>query len=278
MTTTIPRASLLGLPAELRLKIYDFTLLADVDCRVIDDIDHSKDSNGTHATLIPNPRADLALAIPWLNLLLTCRIISSELRSYLRESACLKHNENRTYVLDLKVLGSQVQKPRRTIIWRRIPCAPNEANCLVMNVSTRPEPGPWTEGGPASLARALHQVLNHTVHLGPRMVRDTLLEKHMELQDLLINVEIGSTCSSPAIGCDSDPKFNWGLFKGAWTKVSRTGFLFGYFELIRLKNNENEEVEVRPQWQKVPSVPGHWRNYGYDWGIESLQCAGYFTL
>ncbi|KAK5173676.1 uncharacterized protein LTR77_002357 [Saxophila tyrrhenica] len=279
MATTIPEASLLGLPTELRLRIYDYVLQADINCPIVVDIVHSSDSNGTQAALIPNAEAAFSSKIPWLNLRTTCRRISHELQSYVQDSSCQKNDFNRTYVLDLEVSRHYDRGPAtRTVTWRSIPCAPAQARYIIMNVITRSGPGPWTDGGSASLARAVYQVLNHAVHMGPRIFRKSLLPHHMKLQDLIINIDIGVYCSAPIRGCNTNPEINGSLFQSGWMQISRTGFWSGYLERTRLKTNGEEEVVIPTEWQMSPALPGYWRGLGFQWGITGLQCANYFTL
>jgi hypothetical protein len=267
MVDNHPEASLLGLPTELRLKIYEHLILADIDCKI--------DSNGTQATLIPHSEYELSASVAWLNLPLTCKAIADELRSLVENSSPLKSTPNRTYVMELNVYKVDGRKPIRTATWRRIPCAPTQAQAIIMKVNTSSGPGPWTEGGAASLARALYQLLNYTMHLGPRIFRTALLPEHMVLRELQVDVDVGENCNPPASGCNTDAEINWRLFVGGWRQISRTGFLTGYLETTRLRAKGGEEFEVATEYQKLPALPGYWRGYGFQWGIE---CAGYRTL
>ena len=277
MSTSYPAASFLGLPTELRLRIYDFVIQLDVDYKIIKDVRHSSDSSGTQATLIPEQSTDFRSAIPWLNLPLICRHVSSELQSYVTEFPTPDNEGNRTYVMDFEVDHPPGRKATRSMTWRRLSCAPHQVRNITINVLSTSDGGPWTEGGPASLARALFQILNRVMHLGPRVFRTALLPKHMEIQNLYINVDVGGYASPPALGCNTDPNFNWTLFLGGWRQISRTGFLTGFVEMTRLKTigDDSDEVEVATEWQRLPALPGYWRGCGFQWGIE---CAGYRTL
>lgn len=137
------RASILGLPTELRLRIYDYCIHMDPICVAVKDIQHTTGSNGTQAILVPNPGLKLQRHIPWLNLQLTCRFISSELKSYTSDTAFLKNKNNRTYVLDLDVYcNDRPIKSNRLAIWRSLPCPPHKADHLVINVAAKTGPGP----------------------------------------------------------------------------------------------------------------------------------------
>lgn len=70
MTAPPPRASLLGIPRELRFGIYDIVTTHHVD----HDLEHLEDP----------PRAPHGFRTPITNLALTCRSIASEIRSHAR--------------------------------------------------------------------------------------------------------------------------------------------------------------------------------------------------
>lgn len=277
METIGPRASLLGLPTELRLKIYQFVVKLDVDYVFVRDIYHIFDSHGTQATLVPNGHPDFRSAVPWLNLSLSCRQISSELRSHVQDYQSSNDQVNRTYEVDLDIFRQLGERAIRTATWRQIPCAPAQVRSIIMNVRIGSGPGPWTEGGPASLARAIFQILNRTVHLGPRIFSTSLLPDHMKLTDLYINVDIGRYTDFPARGCQTDPRLNWFRFQEGWKEISRTGFLTGFVETTRLRSigDGSDEIEVPTTRQERSTPVGYWRGYGFQWGIE---CAGYRTL
>lgn len=272
-----PEASLLGLPTELRLRIYDFVIHSDLGYKILKDVFHSSDSNGTQATPIPEEGPDFHSFITWLNLPLTCRHIALELQSYVTQCSASEHGHNRTYVMDFEVENHVGRAATRSLTWRRIPCKPAQVQNIVINVKHTTGTGPWTDGGAASLARALYQILNRVMHLGPRIFRTTLLSKHMEIQNLYINVDIGTYTKPPATGCNTNPGMNWGLFQGGWKPISRTGFLSGFVEVTRLRSigDDSEEIEIPSEWQRLPGLPGYWRGYGFQWGIA---CAGYRML
>ncbi|KAK3681529.1 hypothetical protein LTR37_020872 [Vermiconidia calcicola] len=245
-------ASFLGLPAELRLKIYEYLVHTDINCRILDNVLHTSGCRGTAARLILNPSATLSSSVPWLSLLMTCRDVASELNWFMNDAALLNDERNRTCAT-----------------WRSLPCKPSQARNVVMNVKARSGSGPWTEGGAASLARALYQMLNHVAHNGPRLERHSQLKEHMRLQELILNIDIGEYTSPPALGCNTFPDFNYALFQGGWTQISKTGFLMGYVGKTLLRSEGKEQMEVATEWQKVPSVPGYWRGYGFQWGVNN---------
>ena len=261
--------TLLGLPTELRLRIYDFCIHLDPLCVVLKDIQHTTSSNGTRAVLLPNPGLKLHRHVPWLNLRLTCRFIAAELESYISDAAFLKQRSNRTYELDLDVYcNDRPIKSNRLVIWRSLPCPPEKAQFLVINVAAKRGAGPWTEGGAASLARALYQLLNHLFHKGPRLA-GAKLERHMRIRELIINVDLGTERSPPELGCNTQPLYNWRGFLSGWEQVSKTGYLVNYLEKTKLcsRGESNSEAEIVVEYKTVPMIPGFWRGYGFEWGV-----------
>lgn len=228
------RATLLGLPAELRLRIYEYVCHLEIDCTILNNIEHYM-SRGIKARLILNQEANLRSNIPWINLSSTCKIIAAELKFFMLEASFLNSQINRIYSLDLEVYNAQTQDAVRKAIWRQIPCPPQHAQILVMNIATSSGFGPWTDGGPASLARAVYQMLNHTCHNGPRMIRRHELKSHMQVKDLIINIDIGGTIRPPRSACNTDPEYNYSQFVKAFQQISKAGLLFGYVGSIKVR-------------------------------------------
>lgn len=261
------QATLLGIPVELRLKIYDYCLFHDDIGVAIKDIRHTTGSNGTQAGLIPNPGLKLHRQIPWLNLQSTCHFIHSELKSYMTRS---KGKEYRTYVLDLDVYCNKPPvKSNRLVIWRGLPCPPPMAEHLIINVAARQGEGPWTEGGAASLARAVYQLLNQLFHNGPQLVNGKQLTNHMRVRDLTINVDIGTERNPAEIGCNTMPIHNFQLFTSGWEQISKMGTLVNHLEKTRLCSTGEliSEKDIMVEYKTVPMIPGFWRGYGFEWGV-----------
>lgn len=277
----------MALPPELRLKIYGYVCHLDIDCTVLQNIEHYC-SRGIKARLIQNPNANLAVDVPWTSLTLTCKTIPSELRSFMLEGSFLGNEHNRTYVLDLDVYNGSEEAIRKAV-WRKVPCGPAHTQILEMNIVTATGEGPWTDGGPASLARAIYQMLNHTCHNGPRMIRRRPLAHHMQVKDLIINIDPGGIIKPPRSACNTDPQFNYALFVKAFQQISRAGLLFGYVGNIKVREIEKpEEEDIRVGNRPPAGVPGSWQvsirklalqsralptetpfqqNYGFYWGV-----------
>ena len=263
-------ASFLGLPTELRLKIYEYVFHMDVDCTVIQDIKHVTGSNGTQAILVPQLPQRLSAHIHWLNLQLTCKVTASEMKSYMGEAAFLNNERSRTYILDVEIYNDiMTSPPKRLVKWRGIPCPPAEARALIVHVKPSEKSIPWTEGGPASLARAIYQIMNHLFHRGPQIITKHLLPHHMRIRDLTINVDIGANVERAATGCNTIAERNWRLLVVGWQQISQTGFLMDYMERTKLCGfgKGGGETDIPVEWRKFPSIPGYWSGYGFQWGV-----------
>lgn len=264
------RATLLGLPTELRLRVYDYCIHTELVCVAVKDIKHTTGSNGTQAVLIPNQGLRLRRHIAWLNLELTCRFVATEIRSYMNETSFLNNKNNRTYELDLDVYCNYAPlKSVRPVVWRSLPCAPDKADIVIINVAARQGPGPWTEGGAASLARALYQLLNQLLHKGPLLAAGKRLPSHMRLNELVIIVDIGTERSPPETGCNTQPSYNFRTLMSGWEQVSRTGALVNFLEKTKLSSIGDlvMEKEIAVEYKAVPMIPGFWRGYGFEWGV-----------
>ena len=239
-------------------------------CVAAKDIKHTTGSNGTQAVLIPNQGLRLRRHIAWLNLQLTCRFVATEIRSYMSENSFLNDKSNRTYELDLKVYcNTPPLKSIRPVVWRSLPCAPDKVDIVIINVAACEGPGPWTEGGAASLARALYQLLNQLLHKGPRLVAGKRLLNHMRLKELVINVDIGTERSPPELGCNTQPPYNFRTLMSGWEQISRTGSLVNFLERTTLCSTGTLviEKEIEVEYKTVPLIPGFWRGYGFEWGV-----------
>lgn len=157
------------------------------------------------------------------------------------ESSFLNDQINGVYSLDLHVYNDQKEAIRKAI-WRKIPCPPQHAQVLVMNITTTRGDGPWTEGGPASLARAVYQMLNHTCHNGPLMIRRHALRRHMQIKDLVINIDIGGVIRPPRSACNTDPEYNYDQFVKCFQQISKAGLLFGYVGSVKVRRAGDQEA------------------------------------
>ena len=272
MANEISRASLLGLPTELRLKVYDHAIHTDTECVVLSDVVETRicENKGRHlnAVPVPNQDADSLRNIPLVSLQLTCKTIAAETMDWLATNrAHMEDDQNSTYVMDLDVYGLDDGSPQRQVTWRKLPCSPGTARMLVVNIAAHSAPTPWAGGGPISLNRALYQVLNHLCHNGPRIITGSQLKNHMHLKQLQINLHIGPYDLKPAGNRDSNCQMNYGHFKGAWEKLAICGLLFGYVDNIAILTDRGERDGFVTTRRDAPKVPPCWSGYGFDWGV-----------
>jgi len=141
--TTVPRASLLGIPTELRLQIYDSLMDEDVNYAVIKRWTGGHGRDGFFTTATRNPEARLNL--PWLSAMLSCPTIAYEMRSLMRNR---KEGDSKytTYVMSAELGngGGDV----RDVTWQRLPCAPSDAEVLIIECGAESDDfEPWGDGG-----------------------------------------------------------------------------------------------------------------------------------
>ncbi|KAF8187027.1 hypothetical protein K438DRAFT_1024639 [Mycena galopus ATCC 62051] len=171
-----PLGHLLSLPCELRLQIYD-TVPFNYNCQV------SRLFRRKIQKQLTKLEAEPPLSIPWLSLMLVCKIIADELRNYVHAST------NTTYHLEMNNLENW-HWITSMITWRRIPCPPSCVRRLqvdlVFNTATR-------FGGSGSsepFLGDLMRVLNHFIHNGPVLDRKHPLRKHIRLDTLIFQLRI----------------------------------------------------------------------------------------
>ncbi|KAF7351219.1 hypothetical protein MSAN_01553000 [Mycena sanguinolenta] len=127
----------LGLPTELRLRIYEAVFDSPLDCQVTRRI-----RNKPPAHTVP------ALPVPWLRLMLVCKAITEELRH-------LHTSRNTTYELEIDNLDKR-HRIADEVTWRRIPCPPSSIRTLQANLTLHVGTTFWGDGGPMPLLSELY--------------------------------------------------------------------------------------------------------------------------
>ncbi|KAI0400728.1 hypothetical protein F4802DRAFT_583782 [Xylaria palmicola] len=122
------QASLLRLPRELRQQIYDYLLDFNQDHEMVVYY-NDEDSEQPIMTVYRDPlnRAK----IPWVSLLLTCRLVYMELSAYMESNIILGNESNRTYTI--KLLGSGFGWLLYSELVR-IPCSPSNVEVVRVNI------------------------------------------------------------------------------------------------------------------------------------------------
>jgi hypothetical protein len=273
----IKQASLLGLPRELRLKILEYLIEADVNSRVprSDIGDYEAPSNRRWRQLLPQTQPAEhypSLHVPWIPISQTCKVTLHEVRSLVNNTA----TQNCDQVYDLAIDFGTSKEPGDPlrIIWTKIPCAPQDAKVLLVTITADPHFSLFGDGGPSRPARILYRLLHSILHYGPRLTAAKPLAEHMRLQELRVIVK---QYHDPVMVDDWDERFSkrgqapqphpllpcWHLWRVLST-ASGSGLLTNYVEQVRLEDERREyefELGEVPGWK--PSKV--WVKYGFDW-------------
>lgn len=268
-SSTNERASLLGIPRELRLQMYNELFTTDIKSKKVErwteKFVYEKEETDYGFRAVPS--LGERLQIPWVNLLLTCRVIADELHAIMNEASFLEQDENRTYVLDLEPtngLGGT---------WSRIPCPPSQAKFLLANFHFFAGEGIKTRGcgGPMPVVREIYQTLNFFIHCGPNLDPQRALHQYMHLR----RVDVTAVLHTEENGnpdsrrhrqqfSHHDPSAGLGQLVG---ELFDTGITVGCVDCFRLLSGE--EPKHWEESRETPgSVPEYWRGYGFEWGLE----------
>lgn len=121
MSEEVAPSPFLDLPPELRLRMYHYTIHAKLDIPI----------NGLEARRF---KTKLSGKIPWVNLMLSCKLVQHELRGMMRHQA---QPYNRTFVISVNfddISNWATQACGYEVSWSTIPCRPKEAVALSLNV------------------------------------------------------------------------------------------------------------------------------------------------
>ncbi|KAK4623966.1 hypothetical protein CLAFUW4_06209 [Fulvia fulva] len=263
------RASLLGLPRELRLQIYQHVFDIDLHHKVL--LQWRDTHTAEHGfKSVPDLNHGDKLTIPWLQLMLTCRTAAVELRALMQESSFLEQHNNGTYTLDLEATRGGMTLGPTT--WRHIPCAPSQVQCLEAYYNASRGFQAWGVGGPHGITSGLYQTLNHFVHCGPRFDSERMLPKPSHLKELRVIVverEFRGEDENPSYGLserDTDPRTTLYALGSIVGQIVRTGVLKGFVDDIHL-SCDGEVLNWSPSIEDGEGIPEYWNRYGFDWGM-----------
>lgn len=277
------RETLLGIPSELRLHIYDFVLDENASGWTF----CYKDSRGLTTQIRRHPEDAAAPCFPWLSLLLTCSRISRELKEHMMlasadADAAWTNAITNTTVPTLGRRGTyemSIEADYRSLVrmtWSSISCPPSECRALTVHMTLPQDVSFWGDGGPAPIVRELYQTLNKVLHCGPRLDANTPLSHPMflELLVVVVTVESGSGVKSQHTSTEEARRALQSLW-GIVGQLEDTGLLNGLVRRIVLGTNAAPgfdqgqiEGEVMVSQRKKPGkVPPYWSGYGFEWGI-----------
>jgi len=191
MESSVGQCHLLRISRELRDTIYDYVIHFDPPTGTVSHYKNSFGKAGFSTTIVKAPGTDFS--IPWVNLLLTCKAISTGIIVYLDVLSKVDKEEHRTWTLDLAA-SHNILKPA---LWRQIPCHPARAEILVANIDFADgHTSFWGDGGPMPIVRQLYQTLNRILHYGPAFGRQVPLLQPLRLKTLVLHVATGRKTGS----------------------------------------------------------------------------------
>ncbi|KAJ6487946.1 hypothetical protein C8R45DRAFT_261995 [Mycena sanguinolenta] len=256
----------LGLPAELRLQIYDAVASLPLDCQLARSIRSQQPEQRAAPSFLP---------ISWLNLMLVCKTITEELRHHVHASG------NTTYEIELDNLHEQYSMADK-VTWRQIPCPPRSVRTLRANLVLRFGTGFGADGGPLPILSDLYQVLNCFIHNGPLLARATPLVKHIHLNTLTVQIRVSDPNHEErrAAGVrpyekstvDASNKWLRRVLEGYISMVVRRGLLFGAVDkiLCRWADGQVVDDDKVTEWEVSFKEIGDmtvWNRYNFGWGV-----------
>lgn len=165
---TIKEASFLGIPRELRMKIYDYVF--DFNIEYTPPCGYGF-------------RADARLQLSWLNLMLTCATTAGEIRSIMDTAAFSVGQANTSYELDLQCSKFTLTSTK----WTKIPCTPSRVQDVIVHFNAVFLYRFWCDGGPMTIVSELYQTLNLLIHCGPTLDSRRPLPQLMKLRQIVIH-------------------------------------------------------------------------------------------
>ena len=166
------RASLLGLPPELRLQIYDYLRF-----------DHKLQLNLKTVRHTPLKRGHQRYLVPWCGLLQAHSVFAHELRSLLKADTADVSCE---YVVEIDLSGNTSLDA--AVWWTRMPCAPAKVRFLTVNVTVSGANQLHNPKETKRLGIGLFSSLTHFLHCGPSLDEARELEDAIHLKHLTFNV------------------------------------------------------------------------------------------
>jgi hypothetical protein len=263
LTSSLPtRASLLGLPTELRHLIYQHVFLLPINHLILtswSDV-HSAEHGFRE---VPDLNRSVPLQIPWLNLSLTCRTLAQEIRSAMREARYASDERLHTYVLHLEGRRGGVWLGATT--WVALPCPPEEVRVLEVSYDANSGFQAWGSGGPHGITSGLYQTLNHLTHCGPRLDSRFELARPMHIRELRIVVERregkGEERSRGEVQVDereTDPETMLYALGSIVGRIVNTGVLKGFVDRIRMRESGGQTLQWDPEGIDGEGIPDYW--------------------
>ncbi|KAJ7816937.1 hypothetical protein B0H14DRAFT_2843706 [Mycena olivaceomarginata] len=240
------QSCLLDLPPELRGQIYDAVIALPLDCQIARQT-HRREQQTDAATAADTDR----LPIPWLDLMLVCKLIAKELHHHVHRDA----SGNTTYKLEVvNLTSSRGRGIAKKVTWRQIPCLPSWVRTLQAELVLISGTQFWGNGGPNAILSQLYQVLNSFIHRGPLLVRQSPLCSNIHLDTLILHLRV----VKPDLE-EQPPKGHWPLrnepvekskkrlrkgLEGYISMIVNRGVLFGAVDRIVCRSADDDDGDA----------------------------------
>ncbi|KAF2208635.1 hypothetical protein CERZMDRAFT_101087 [Cercospora zeae-maydis SCOH1-5] len=225
---TSQEASLLSIPPELRLHIYDAILDADIDYPILESW-RSVESRHQGFSSEPKRHEQTKLDVIWCNLLLACKTIHVELNSHMGKT------RTGAYIAEIERCRHALGAFR----WRKLGCAPRHIeNMLVIfkSESDRKWDRFWGVEGPLPIVRELSQSLNVLLHCGPRTDVSKQLPEPMHIGKLTIVLALPASKRCPperdSSSVRDDRVTNFEEVRGIASTVCAQGIVHGLIDSL----------------------------------------------
>ncbi|KAJ7816939.1 hypothetical protein B0H14DRAFT_3877659 [Mycena olivaceomarginata] len=275
------QSRLLDLPPELRGQIYDAVIALPLDCQIARQT-HRREQQTDAATAADTDR----LPIPWLDLMLVCKLITKELHHHVHRDT----SGNTTYELEVDNLTSlRGRGIAKKVTWRQIPCLPSRVRTLQAELVFISGTQFWGNGGPNPILSQLYQVLNSLIHRGPLLVRQSPLGSNIHLDTLILHLRV----VKPDLE-EQPPKGYWPLrnepveqskkrlrndLEDYISIIVNRGVLFGAVDRIVCRSADDDDGDAT-KWDVRRETIGdmaEWNRYQFNWGVpgsSSLEASG----
>ena len=241
-------ASLLGLPSELRLKIYDLVCQQQLDVRPSNGFKlerhyppHPNGLQGSYVKVIHVRTRHACFAIPWLDLTLSCKALSQEIKEHMESLSYLNIDASRTLEMDLKPASQGECVSLVDVVWRKLPCPAQDVRRLIVH----------NYGAATTIMTALNIFLHCGISMDPRRP----LTQHLDLGELMVNVLSSHALAIPEQTPGFDPvdeqarsKLEFEHTYAALSNYHQMGKLAGYIRNIRVCGGDQygEITVVKP--------------------------------
>ncbi|TRX90607.1 hypothetical protein FHL15_008580 [Xylaria flabelliformis] len=264
-------ARFLGIPRETRQHIYDYVILSDLNYEAVKLYKDGSSNYGTATVMYRNPIE--VLTVPWVNLLLTCKYINTEMGAYMSSPVVLGDEANRTYTMVVCGTGRGFL---RSSSWQKIPCSPSNVEHILVNIhidcgSRLRRIRTIGNGGPTPIVRQLYQTLNLLLHNGPILSRAAPLQQPLKLKNLDVHVTVTSD-GIPDTPSPADNGIKWCL-----KTLKNVGLLQGYVDRVHI-HDENGHTDLAIEAVDNAGVPASWDRNGFEWGQNHSQSVKWETF